>query len=223
MAYLNQTHRASPGSMVAVIGIHAGAAVALIWGLSVTGVIETDTPMTTWDVKDDIPPPPPEPQPDTREATPTQPVERPITAPDPVIKLEVDIPTGPIIHIDPGPLPPISGSGTERIITPPTPPLSFDPVPATPRNDPAQWITTNDYRSSWIRREMVGTASFRLEIAANGRVENCTITRSTGHLPLDQATCKLVSKRAKFEPARGTTGEAVAGRFDSAVLWQLPK
>ncbi|WP_379549467.1 energy transducer TonB [Qipengyuania sp. DGS5-3] len=222
MAYLNQTHRASPASMAAVIGIHAGAAVALIWGLSVTGVIETDTPMTTWDVKDDIPPPPPEPQPDTREAKPTQPVERPITAPDPVINLDVDIPTGPIIHIDAGPLPPITGSGTERIVARPSPTPSFDPVRAAPRNNPGLWITTSDYRSSWIRREMVGTASFRLEIAANGRIENCTITRSTGHTPLDQATCRLVKERAKFEPARGTNGEAVAGSFSSAVKWQLP-
>ncbi len=69
---------------------------------------------------------------------------------------------------------------------------------------------------------MTGKARFRLEIAADGRVTNCTITGSSGHSQLDAATCALVGRRAKFQPARGSEGEPVAGIYTSAIDWQLP-
>jgi periplasmic protein TonB len=70
---------------------------------------------------------------------------------------------------------------------------------------------------------MTGKARFRLEIAADGRVTGCTITASSGHPQLDAATCALVSKRAKFQPARGSNGEPVAGTYSNAIDWQLPE
>ena len=70
---------------------------------------------------------------------------------------------------------------------------------------------------------MAGKAKFRLEIAADGRVTSCTITGSSGYLALDQATCALVSRRAKFQPARGNDGEPVAGSYANTIDWQLPK
>ncbi len=105
----------------------------------------------------------------------------------------------------------------------PEPISSFTPVGAKPRNDPAAWLSTDDYRPSWVRRKLTGLARFRLEIAANGRVTDCTLTGSTGHGVLDTATCKLVTQRARFEPARSGTGEAVASSYSGAVLWQLPE
>ncbi|MCH2487931.1 MAG: energy transducer TonB, partial [Erythrobacter sp.] len=118
----------------------------------------------------------------------------------------------PTIGLDPVPTP---------RVTPTQPPVGPS-VGAKPRNDPTAWISTDDYRSSWINREMTGTARFRLEIAANGRVTKCTITGSTGHAPLDQATCRLLEQRAKFQPARTGSGEPIAGSYESAVRWVLP-
>ena len=70
---------------------------------------------------------------------------------------------------------------------------------------------------------MTGKARFRLEIAADGRVASCTITGSSGFAALDQATCALVSKRAKFQPARGSEGQPVAATYTNAIDWQLPE
>ncbi|MBU1606453.1 MAG: energy transducer TonB, partial [Alphaproteobacteria bacterium] len=70
--------------------------------------------------------------------------------------------------------------------------------------------------------ELTGTARFRLEIAADGRVTGCAITGSTGHAALDTATCRLLEQRARFEPARNSNGDAVAGSFVNAVRWELP-
>ena len=83
-------------------------------------------------------------------------------------------------------------------------------------------MTVNDYRSSWIAREMTGTARFRLDIGTTGRVESCAITASSGHADLDRATCALLTARARFAPARDETGAAVRGTYANAVRWTLP-
>jgi len=111
------------------------------------------------------------------------------------------------------------GAGTEIV---PDPAPTFAPVAAAPRNDPSRWIVERDYKSSWIRREWTGIARFSLDVSATGRVTNCTITRSTGHAALDQATCSLITKRARFEPALDTSGGPTNGVFTSSVRWKLP-
>jgi protein TonB len=231
MAYLDASQQTSPqqaaAKISAVIGIHALIALGLVVGLNVVGgpPVE-DAPIGTFDVKPKLPPPPPEtiepkpkdtvqPRIEPRVITPTPPID--------VVIADTNVALGDLT------LPPLTGSGGEGLgieigpRTTPTQAPTFDPVSAAPRNDPATWITTDDYRSSWIRREWVGIAGFRLEIAANGTIEQCTITRSTGHNAIDNATCALVSKRAKFQPARGGEGQAVAGSFNGAVEWRLPE
>lgn len=220
MAYIDQPRRPSAGGMAAVIGVHAALAVALVAGLTVGGVIvPPETEFTGIEFKDPPPPQPPEPTDTTKPADPVEPTIF-VPTPELVIKpVEPAFSTSSIIRpVLPDPIP---GRGTELVPTP-TPSKAFDPVSARPRNDPGGWLDTNDYRTSWIRREMVGTARFRLEIAANGRVEGCRITGSTGHPELDAATCALVSKRARFEPARGSEGQPVPGSYASSVRWVLP-
>ena len=219
MSYIDQSTRPSPAGMAAVIGVHAAIGAILVAGLTVTGTIPaiiTSTEATNIPIE----PPPPTPP----EAIDPQPAPKDTTvihAPKPPRDLTVRdtyIETTPIIVPT---VPTVPGTGLE--LPRPDPRPSFDPVGAKPRNDPGAWLSTGDYRPSWIRREMTGLARFRLDIAATGRVTNCVVTGSTGHAPLDAATCKLVSQRARFEPARGGNGEAVADSYNGAVLWQLPE
>src|SRR3546814_8691548 len=83
---------------------------------------------------------------------------------------------------------------------------------AAPRNDPASWVTDSDYRSRWIREGLQGTAKFRLEIAASGKVSGCTITQSTGHAVLDQVLALQplveVMRRAPVRGLRDEIGRA---------------
>ena len=150
--------------------------------------------------------------------------QNPVVAPLPPLDLS---PRPPVVDTIPKPL---ALPETLRIapLPLPTPDAgtrkpAFDPVAAKPRNNPSRWVTDNDYRSSWINREMTGTARFRLEVAADGRVESCTLTASSGHPDRARATCDLVSRRARFEPAQNREGEKVAGTFASAVKWELPR
>lgn len=217
MAYLDTRSRPSPAGMAAVIAIHAAAGAALVLGLSVTGVVEPVEIFTGITIKK--PPPPPEPLPspaaasDPKISVPVPPIPLPTNAP------EIDT----TIKILP-PQPPIQPGRGEELVKPiPSVTPSFAPVAAKPRNDPKRWVTTEDYRGNWIRQEMTGRARFRLEIAADGRVANCAITGSSGHPALDAATCALVSRRAKFQPARGSEGEPVAGSYSNAIDWRLPE
>lgn len=224
MSYLEQSRRPSPASMVAVVGIHAGIGVALITGLTISGVIaERDGPLVTIDPYDPPPPPPPpptpKPQPQPRDETmPDIFVPRPdldLTPPKPF-----ELPTTDVI---PTPRPDIiAGNGTSPLPDP-IPSATFTPTAARPKNNPGSWLSDSDYRPMWIRQELSGTAKFRLDIASNGRVSACRVIGSTGHEALDAATCDLVSKRARFEPARGRDGEAVGGSYTGSVLWKLPE
>ena len=193
MSYLEQSRRPSPASMVAVVGIHAGIGVALITGLTISGVIaERDGPLVTIDPYD-------------LDLTPPKPFELPTTDVIPTPRPDI-----------------IAGNGTSPLPDP-IPSATFTPTAARPKNNPGSWLSDSDYRPMWIRQELSGTAKFRLDIASNGRVSACRVIGSTGHEALDAATCDLVSKRARFEPARGRDGEAVGGSYTGSVLWKLPE
>ena len=59
-------------------------------------------------------------------------------------------------------------------------------------------------------------------VGSDGRVDACEITRSSGNAELDAATCKNVTRRARFEPATNGDGQKVVGSYSSTVRWQLP-
>lgn len=222
MSYVDQKRGPSATGLAGAIIVQASIAAAIVAGLSVTQAIIEDEPnVDVFDVRPDLPPPPPQPKEQAKPDKSTPPVNVPdntfrLDPLEPTIPTTTDMfPEGPIIF-DPGPT---------RIVEPviPGPTATFSPVGAKPRNDPGGWLTDRDYRSSWARRELTGTASFRLDIAASGKVTGCRITGSTGHAQLDEATCRLLPRRAKFEPARGANGEPVAGQYSGTVLWKLPE
>ena len=229
MSYVDQKTGPSPAGLASALIAQGAIGAAVILGLSVaTGTIEPPKIIETWDVRD-TPPPEPQPEPEPQPRTEPEPrtaAEPPITVPQPPFEFDRPLPDSrttdriidrPVIEV---PRPRIAD---DPVVAPPAPTPSFDPVGAKPRNDPSRWLTDRDYKSSWSRRELTGVASFTLDIAANGTVTGCRVTRSTGHAELDEATCKLVQRRARFEPARGSNGEPVAGSFSSSVRWQLPR
>lgn len=224
MAYLDSKRPADRAASVAgVIAVHAALAYGLIIGLQFTGVIKTDKPNPQGTFVDPIelpPPPPPTPTPDNKTPTDSK-----VVTPEPIFtinntpsELDTNIvlpPPGDIIKAPAGP----------EIIS--SPGLASKPIAeaiaAKARNSPGEWITEADYKSSWINRGWAGNAGFRLQIGANGRVEGCQITRSTGFAALDEATCALVTRRARFDPARNGAGEKVSGSYSSSVRWQIPE
>lgn len=221
MAYLDTRRRPDPTSMAAVVGIHLAVGATLVFGLTVTGVIPDHEIIDVFDVPKPTPPPPKPPEPQPTASQSAQPKLFVPVPPIPLPTREPELGTTTELFPKPGPSPlpgPSIGPDPLPSVTP-----SFTPIGASPRNDPKRWVSTDDYRGNWIRQELTGKARFRLEIAADGRVSGCTITGSSGHPELDAATCALVSKRAKFQPARGDEGQPVAGSYSNAIDWQLPE
>lgn len=83
------------------------------------------------------------------------------------------------------------------------------------------WIKSDDYPSRAAREEREGTVRFSARVSPNGRVEDCSIVNSSGHDDLDEATCKLIARRARFKPALDDSGGEVVSYYSSSVRWSL--
>ena len=94
----------------------------------------------------------------------------------------------------------------------------FTPIGARPIN-PSLWIRPDD-SLPWPSRGFragQGVLRYTLLINEEGRAEDCDVERSTGSRRFDRQACKLLVERARFEPARGSDGEAVSGSYRSTV------
>ena len=114
------------------------------------------------------------------------------------------------------------------IIAPPAPvpappPPRFQPKSATPKGNPANWATTNDYPSRALREEREGTTGFRVTVGPDGRVTSCDVTSSSGSSDLDDATCANVTRRARFTPAMDGEGNPTSGSYSNRIRWVIPK
>src|SRR3546814_8614945 len=89
--------------------------------------------------------------------------------------------------------------------------------PPSPRGRRAEWITTDDYPGSAQRAGEEGTTGIRVQVNADGRVESCTVTQSSGSSTLDDATCRLYSRRGRFTPAKDTEGNAIPATYNDQI------
>lgn len=87
----------------------------------------------------------------------------------------------------------------------------------------ASLFSDEDYPEEAVLKREEGTVGFRLQVGPDGTVGVCTITASSGHVSLDSTTCRLLTERARFSPARDRrgrpTGDSVVGR----ITWRLPE
>jgi TonB family protein len=83
------------------------------------------------------------------------------------------------------------------------------------------WIGDGDYPAAAQALGQSGTVEYRLLIDAQGRVERCDVTGSSGHAALDKGTCDLIRRRARFVPARGADGQPMEWAYRSGVDWVL--
>ena len=135
-------------------------------------------------------------------------------------------PTGPVISqptiVNPPPLPPgpVELARVEPPHVPPPPRVTFEPARA--HADLHSYVSNADYPDAAIRGEEQGTTRFRLLVGADGRVKDCTVTGSSGSSSLDSATCRLMKSRARFTPARDSSGNPTTDVVANAIHWVLP-
>ena len=207
------------GTVTAVAAIQLAVGYALVTGLAAKFLPRPAPPPL---VATDVPPPKPvEDHPRRDPARHTNPVSH-----DSHQVLPNDTPTFTPV-IDPIGDGELGGSGHDigevHIPQADPPPLPTLIHGARPRGNPGLWVTPNDYPAADLRLEHTGVTKFRLGIGSDGRVENCTITTSSGYPGLDLAACAKLTARGRFDPALDSTGARLAGSYSSSVRWQIPE
>ncbi|OJW65771.1 MAG: hypothetical protein BGO57_14385 [Sphingomonadales bacterium 63-6] len=223
MAYVDRQSATSKATSIFAVGlIHAGLGAALIYGLAATFIPKAeDGPLISNDFPlPKTPPPPPSDMPSAAPSSTISTVNPPIDTKqnEEIYADPRPFPTSSEVARDPMPYPTIAPTipGT------PTPPPLFTPKNPSPANDRANWVTTADYPARDLRLGHTGTTKYRVVISSSGKVQSCEITGSSGYAGLDEATCKGVSRRARFDPAINANGEKIVGTWSGSVSWRIP-
>jgi TonB family protein len=104
---------------------------------------------------------------------------------------------------------------------PPPPPPKARAEPARARANLGSLISNEDYPAEALRNELEGTVGFRLNVGRDGTVTGCTVSQSSGHDSLDSTTCRLLTARARFTPARDTLGRATTDSVSGRIVWRI--
>jgi len=209
-------------AIILVAIIVAGMGYAFVTGLAYQYIKKKAEELKTFEVEE--PPPPPEevPPPPPPPDTPVPPPPTQIVTPPAQVQVQVPSPPMQTTPVIPPPPP----------ITPPAPPVPPTPPapPAPPaiskaakaRGNPGSWVSDDDYPPSALRAGEQGPVGISFEINTEGRVENCQVTSSSGSSTLDQTTCRLVTRRGRYTPARDAAGNPVRARQSLRFRWQIP-
>ncbi|WP_432769337.1 MAG: energy transducer TonB [Sphingopyxis sp.] len=90
-----------------------------------------------------------------------------------------------------------------------------------PAGNPGKWLNSGDYPAAMLSRWQPGIVRFRLSVGADGSPTACHIQRSTNSEGFDDAVCKGLMRRARFEPALDKDGQPIASYYVNAVRFQF--
>jgi len=200
-------------ALIIVALLHIVLIYALVTGLAYEGVKNVIKKVTTVDIKEEEKPKEPPPPPPKVVAPP------PVVVPPPKVNVAVSAPVIDVVPVAPPPPP-----APVLVVAPPAPPPPrFTPKSPSPKGNPGNWATTNDYPSRALREEREGTTGFRVTVGPDGRVTDCQITSSSGSPDLDQTACDKIRQRARFAPATDGEGNPTTGSYSNRVRWVIPK
>jgi len=218
MSYANRKQMSSnrTAAIVIVALIHIALGYALVTGLAYNVIKKAAEDLKTFDVEDEPPPPPEEPPPPEQDVPPPPQV----VAPPPIVRTNTVAP--PIISTPVAPPPVITPRAEPAPPAPPAPPPPRVSQAAKAKANLASLFSTDDYPQSAIRNEEQGTTAVRLGVGPDGRVTDCSVTQSSGSGALDQATCNILKRRARFTPAKDQAGNPISDTFSQRIRWELP-
>ena len=99
--------------------------------------------------------------------------------------------------------------------------LQRPPMPLMQHGE-LRWITDRDYPPDALHAGFSGTVTYRYTVEVDGRISTCTTVVSSGHSSLDDATCRILLERGRFDPALGADGRPVRITTVSSVDWVVP-
>jgi protein TonB len=82
-------------------------------------------------------------------------------------------------------------------------------------------INVADYPRAALAARAGGTVFLRFVVGPDGRVTDCTVTKTSGRTDLDATTCRIVRKRFRYKPARDASGSAVSATIVGTHEWTV--
>jgi protein TonB len=84
-------------------------------------------------------------------------------------------------------------------------------------------VTSDDYPPSALREEREGVTKVTWQINEQGRIENCSVTSSSGSPDLDETACRVLTRRGRYSPAMDQSGKPMRTTQSRTIRWQIPK
>lgn len=88
---------------------------------------------------------------------------------------------------------------------------------------PPRWLRgrlrDSDYPRELGAAGVWGRVHIRYVVETDGRVSNCTVTRSSGSPELDRVTCGLIEARFRYDPARDRFGRPIRSNLIESYEW----
>jgi protein TonB len=203
-------------SIILVVLIQFGLGYAIVTGLAYNVIKKAAQDLKTFDVEEQ-PPPPEEPPPPPKDMPKVPP---PPVTPPPLVRVNTSPPPIQVVEAPtPPPIPPVVAAPPP----PPPPPPPHKVVSAqSAKGDLRSLFSADDYPAAAQSAGAEGTAQAQLTIGPDGRVVGCNLVRSTGNGALDSATCNILRRRAKFTPARDSSGQPTTDTLTTPpIVWRL--
>ncbi|HEX8654559.1 MAG TPA: TonB family protein [Allosphingosinicella sp.] len=88
---------------------------------------------------------------------------------------------------------------------------------------PPRWLRgrlrDSDYPRGLGEAGVRGRVGVRYSVETDGRVTNCSVTRSSGSAVLDDTTCTLIEQRFRYDPARDRFGRPIRSNLIESYEW----
>lgn len=88
---------------------------------------------------------------------------------------------------------------------------------AEPARSLASYFSSDDYPDAAVLLGQEGDVQVELSVAANGTPTGCTVLHSSGYPALDNTTCAKFKARARFSPARDSSGRPTVSTYTQTV------
>lgn len=91
-----------------------------------------------------------------------------------------------------------------------------------PQQSPGKWVVSDDYPVDMLVSGQPAIVEFRLSVGPDGKPTACYIQSTTRPKEFDDAVCKSVMSRARFDPALDAAGKPLASFYRNTVRFQFP-
>lgn len=204
----------SKNRQIALVGVallHVLLGYAIVTGFAISVVKKIMEPLEAVNVKEEAPPPDEPPPPPPKE------IEIPPYVPPPEVSIQSDAPTNSITTQSATPRPEPAPVARPEPVAEAKPVAA--PTPATARGR-GNVFSDDDFPSASRAAEEEGVTRVSYLIGVDGRVTECQVTQSSGFKRLDDATCNIIQRRFRFNPAT-REGQPVPERRSQPVRWKL--